>query len=212
MSTILKISGKTRSVKGSTACRRLRAEGLVPCNVYGHKQEPASIVLEAEPIWDAIRAGSRVVDLEVDGSAEKALIKDIQWDTFSQHLMHVDFLRVDPDERVEVDIPLVLRGTAPGVLAGGVLEIPHHEITVECLAVEIPESIQVRIGSLGMGGAIHVSDLTDVPAGVKVLTPPETVLVHIVQPQAAPEPAEGEAGAEPEVVAAGSEEGSSDEA
>ncbi|HWL08152.1 MAG TPA: 50S ribosomal protein L25 [Planctomicrobium sp.] len=187
MSHIVKISGKPRASVGTSQARRLRTQGLVPANVYGHKQDSANIVLESDAITGLIKSGARVVDLDIEGTSEKALLKSVQWDTFSTHVLHVDFLRVDINERVRLDVPIQLRGTAPGVVAGGVLEVPHHTLTIECLAVEVPDNIQVRIASLNLGEFIHVSDLQDVPPGVTVLTPPETVLVHVAQLQVAPE-------------------------
>ncbi len=183
MSHIVKVPGKSRATVGTASARRMRSQGLVPAIVYGHKQDPANIVLDDEAIGGLIKSGVRVVDLEVDGNVEKALLKSVQWDTFSTHVLHVDFLRVDVNERVRLDVPLQLKGTSPGVVAGGVLEITHHTVTVECLAVELPDFIQVRIGSLNIGESIHVSDLQDVPHGVTVVTPPETVLLHVVQPK-----------------------------
>lgn len=184
MSNIVKVSGKSRANVGSADSRRIRTQGLVPCNVYGHKQDSANIVIDSDSVTSLVKSGARVVDLEVDGNVEKALIKDVQWDTFSSYVLHVDFLRVDVNERVRLDVPLQLKGTAPGVVAGGVLEIGHHTVSVECLAVEVPDFIQVRIASLNVGEAIHVSDLQDIPAGVTILTAPETVLVHIVEAKA----------------------------
>lgn len=196
MSHIVKVSGKTRTKVGTATTRRIRAQGQVPCNVYGHKQASANIVVDAEAIGGLVKSGARVIDLEVDGNVQKALVKDVQWDTFSTHVLHVDFLRVDVNERVELDVPLQLRGTAPGVVAGGNLEVGHHNIRIECLAVEVPDFIQVRVASLNIGDSLRVSDLQDVPTGVNVLTAPETVLVHIAapvveaaEPEAAPAPA-----------------------
>jgi large subunit ribosomal protein L25 len=176
-------------------------QGLVPCSVYGHKQESVAVAVESEAISSLIRSGARVVDLDVGGRSEKALVKDVQWDTFSVNVMHVDFLRVDADERVKVEIPLQLKGTAPGVVAGGILEIPHHTVMVDCLAIETPDFLQIRIGNLNIGDAVHVSDLQDIPSGVKILTSPETVLVHVIEPKAAPEPTSAtEAGVQPALV------------
>lgn len=202
MSTFAKLPGRLRTGLGTTASRRLRVSGAIPATVYGHKQAPGSLAVDGDALTGLIRAGNRLVDLEVEGKVEQALLKDVQWDTFGVSVLHVDFLRVDRDEKVKIEVPIALRGTAPGALAGGVLEIPHHTVLVECLAVEIPENIQVRIGHLGVGDAIHVSDLVDVPPTVKILSPPEMVLVQIEQPKAAPEPTEvaGEAGAQPALV------------
>lgn len=184
MSQILKVSGKSRAALGTSSARRLREQGLVPCNVYGHKQDPNSIVIDSDAITGLVRSGIRIVDLDVEGKVEKTLLKDVQWDTFSASVMHVDFLRVNVDERVKLEVPLQLRGTAPGVVAGGTLEITHHLVLVECLAIQVPEFIPVRVGALGVGDAVHVRDLVDIPEGVHILIPPETVLVHVVESKA----------------------------
>ena len=156
-----------------------------------------------------------MIDLSIDGKTEKALLSEVQWDTFGKHLLHVDFIRVDANERIEVTVPIHTRGTAPGVLAGGILEQPHHEVHVECLAVEVPQEFVIRVGALQLGDVVHVSDLESyvtLPATLKVLSPPDEVLIHIVEPREAPEeeevPAEGEA-AEPELV--GKESAEADE-
>jgi large subunit ribosomal protein L25 len=208
MAEVLTLNAEPRKETGSKASRRLRREGIVPGNVYGHKQDPQPIQLKADDVRHVLHKGGRVVDLAVGGGAEKALLSEIQWDTFSQHLLHVDFLRVDPDEKVEVKVPVHLRGNAPGVLAGGILEQTHHELTVECLAVDIPTEILVRIGALQMGETVHVSDLTELPTGVKIVDAPDTIVLHIVEPRAPEEEAApaGE-GAEPEVIGRKKEEG-----
>jgi len=202
MSQIVKVSGKSRTSLGSAAARRLRRQGLIPCNVYGHKQESKAVAVEGSSLSGMVRSGSRIVDLEIDGTPEKVLVKDVQWDTYSSEVVHVDFLRVDMDEKVHLEVPLQLRGTSPGVTAGGVLEITHHVVHVECLAIQVPDFIPVRIGSLNIGGAVHVKDLQDVPEGVTILTPPEVVLVHVVEAKAAPavEAAPASEGAEPALV------------
>lgn len=200
MSTIEKITAQGRTAIGSTASRRLRTEGIVPGTMYGHKKGAVCIQLSGEDVHALIKDGAKVIDLELDGEVEKTLIREIQWDTFSKHVLHIDFLRVDPNERVNVEVPVVLRGTAPGVLAGGLLDHHLHTIEIECLAVEVPDSIQVRIGSLKIGDSIHVSDLANLPRGVKVLTPEETVVAQISEPGAVEAAVSGEEGAESEVA------------
>lgn len=179
MSTIEKIAVQPRTESGSTGSRRLRTQGIVPAVMYGHKKGAVSIQLTGEDVRALLKDGSKVVDLELDGTLEKTLLRDVQWDTFSKHILHVDFLRVDPDERIHVEIPVAFRGTAPGVLAGGIFEQPLHTIEVECLAVEIPDAIHVKIGNLQIGDSVHVSDLVDLPAGLKILNPADSVVVQI---------------------------------
>jgi large subunit ribosomal protein L25 len=201
MAETFALSAQKREGRGSQAARRLRRQGLVPAVIYGHKEETLSIALSLEELEKAIRRGVRVVDLKADGKEEKALIREVQWDHFGKDLLHVDFARVSADERIVTTVPLELRGVAPGVNAGGALDQPMHALSVECLALHIPESIRVNIGELQIGGAIHVKDLV-LPEGVKAMADPEAIVVHVTTPVAEAPAAAAEAPeqAEPEVI------------
>jgi large subunit ribosomal protein L25 len=202
MSQLFTLNAARRTETGTTACRRLRRQGLIPANVYGHEIDPVSVKLSGDDLRPVISSGAHVVDLNIDGQIEKALIRDVQWDTFSTDVQHVDLLRVDPNERVHVLVPVHLKGTAPGALANGMLEHHLHSLNVECPAVEIPDEIGVRINQLQIGDAIHVSDLQDLPEHLTVLDPPDTVIVQITEAVvAAPVEVEAVEGiAEPELI------------
>src|SRR5580698_125185 len=178
MAVEMKLSVAKRTQLGSTACRRMRREGRIPGVVYGHQQDPISFVVEWEALAPVLKAGTRVVDLDVEGHVEKAMFRDIQWDTFGSEVNHVDFLRIDPNDRVEVEVPIVLKGAAPGTLAGGVLDFHLHSVTIECLAIAIPDNISVKIGDLQIEQAIHVREL-ELPANSVVKNDPETVVVQV---------------------------------
>jgi len=202
MAAEMKLAAAKRTYQGSTACRRMRREGRVPGIVYGHKQDPISIDVPWDALAPIIKAGTRVVDLDVEGHVEKAMFRDIQWDTFGREVNHVDLLRIDPNDRVEVEVPIVLKGTPAGVMAGGVLDHHLHTVTLECLAIQIPDGIPVKVAELQIGQAIHVSEL-ELPPNTAIRNDPETVVVQVKQVVVAEEPtAEGaEAGpAQPELV------------
>jgi len=195
-----KLVVQQRSESGSAACRRLRRSGVVPGNVYGHQAEPVSVSVASDVLKPIIMAGIRVVDLELNGTVDKALLREIQWDTFGTSIRHFDFMLVDPNERVKIVVPLVLKGIAAGAIAGGVLEQPLHSITVDCLAYQIPDSILVRIGALEIGQAIHVREL-DIPENVHVQNAPDAIVVHVIQVQTKDAlPLDAAGGAEPELI------------
>jgi large subunit ribosomal protein L25 len=199
MSKEAKLIAEPRTEIGTAACRRLRKRGLVPGNVYGHNETPAAIVVSDEALRPVLKSGAHVVDLDVAGTPGKAIIREVQWDVFGKEIRHIDLLRVDPNERVNITVPIELKGTAPGVLAGGVLEQTLHSINIDCLAYQIPDSIQLRITSLDLGQTLHVKDL-ELPEGSHAHAQPEAVVVHIVKVQVQ-ELAPAESGAaEPEVV------------
>ncbi len=213
MAAITKVTAVPRSEKGTTACRRLRRQGLVPANVYGHEEEPVTVTLKLDDIRPIITSGAHVVDLDLRGNSQKALIREVQWDTFSKYLRHVDLLRVDPNQRVKVHVPVQLRGTAPGSLSGGIIEQPLHSLHVECLALEIPDFIAVKINTLDIGQAVHVRELTDLPTGLTVLDHPDGVVVHVVKPGIVEElaPTEAVAPTEPELIGRAEKEATEEE-
>jgi large subunit ribosomal protein L25 len=206
MAETVVLVAKKREGRGSRQAERLRAQGQVPGVVYGHRQETLSVSLPVDDLDQAIRQGARVLDLQTDGGTEKVLIREVQWDHLGKDILHVDFNRVSADERIRVTVPIELRGIAPGVLQGGVLDQPLHSLHVECLALAIPESIRVNIAELQKGAAVHVRELK-LPEGVKVLDDPDALVVHITTPQAEPE-AGVELGeqVEPEVIGRAKEE------
>jgi large subunit ribosomal protein L25 len=199
MSKEAKLVVEPRSEMGSAACRRLREKGLVPGNVYGHNAPATPVVVTADALRPIIKSGAHVVDLELSGAKDKAVIREVQWDIFGKEIRHVDLLRVDPNERVNITVPIELKGTAPGVIAGGLLEQPMHQLTIDCLAYQIPDSIQLRINALELGQAIHVKEL-ELPEGCHPHAQPDAIVVHIIKVQERElVPAEGVA-AEPEVI------------
>jgi large subunit ribosomal protein L25 len=204
MAESVSLTAQPRSQHGSSNARRLRRKGQVPGILYGHKLETVPIALTTEDMEKAIRQGARVVQLQLGGKQEQALIQQIQWDHLGIELMHIDFKRVSKDERVVVNVRLELRGHSPGVTAGGVLDQPLHSLSVECLALSVPESIRVNISELKIDDVIHVKDLV-LPEGVKSMADPDAVVLQVKPPEleeaapAAPT-AEGAAAAEPEVI------------
>lgn len=195
-----KLVAERRTKLGTSANRRLRASGRVPGNIYGHKQDPVSVSFNSKDAVALVNSTHRVVDVELDGKVETTILRETHWDAFHKDLHHVDFLRVDANERVKADVDVVLRGTAAGVLAGGVLEHSLHMLHVDCLAIKIPEAIIIRVQGLQIGQVVHVKEL-DIPEGVTVLNNPDAIVVRVVQPVVVEAPTTDVAGAaEPEVI------------
>ncbi len=203
MAHATKIEAQSRTGKGSRAAARLRLEGLIPANLYGHGQESAMLTLSQDVVRPLVYSGHKLVEIHCAGTVETALVREVQWDSFSKNITHVDFVRIDVNERVHVVVPVHVRGTAPGVVTGGMLEQPVHTLHIEASAADVPDAIIVKIDKLLLGQAIHVRDLVDLPSGVTVKAAPDQIIVHVVAPRAeviAPiEP--GAAQMQPEVVA-----------
>ncbi len=191
---------KKRDRFGTKSARRLREEGSIPAVVYGHKEETISITVDEHDMMAVLRHNAHLVDLEGDFK-DKALIKDIQWDTYGQEVLHVDFTRVSADERIQVELQIELRGVAPGTNDGGVLEQLVHEVELECAASNIPEKLEININDLELNGAMTIADIELDDPSIKILLPEDTVVVQCNEPQAEIDEEQIEAGgAEPEVI------------
>lgn len=205
MSTIVTIAAQARdSAKnkgtGSRFSRGLRAAGRVPGIIYGHKQAPQPVSITQDDIHGILKRGSHVLTLDLGSKQETVLVRELQWDYLGKEVIHVDFYRADLSETVESDVRIDVRGEAPGVTEGGVLDIPHHSIKVRCRTDALPDSIRVDISNLHLGQIIHVKELT-LPAGVTAVTPADEIIVHLIRPTGEAKVEEG-GPAEPEVIRA----------
>lgn len=203
MSDDITITTEPRTKLGTTECRRLRRRGLIPANIFGHGESAEAVSVTEDAFRPVLTTGHKVVDLKIDGKTQKALVRDVQWDTFSKFVQHIDFVRVDATERMVVDVPVMLKGTPPGVSAGGVLDFQLHTLEVEAPAIKIPDQILVRVLDLQIGDAIHVKDI-ELPAEVTMQTDPELIVVQVNEavelPEEEAEDALEAAGTEPEVI------------
>ncbi|MSQ95345.1 MAG: 50S ribosomal protein L25 [Gemmataceae bacterium] len=176
---VLEVQERTKS--GTNAAKQVRKQGLVPAVIYGHGEPTASLSVSGDALNKAIRRGVRIFDVKLGSVTQKTLLRDVQWDPLGHDLLHADFYRVRADEKITLEIKVELRGTAPGVtVGGGVLVQQVHSLSVECLIINIPESIRVNIGELQLDQAIHVKELT-LPEGVVVKNDPDAIIVQVSQ-------------------------------
>ncbi len=195
-----KLLAEARTKLGTAECRRLRRDQRVPGNVYGHGEAPAAIAVPEEVLTPIVYSGHKVVDLTLGGATEKAILREVQWDTFGSRLLHFDLQRVSADEQVTTEVAIETHGTSPGVLAGGVLELALHTLHIQCPAVQIPDKIQVNINHVELDQSIRVRDL-HLPEGVRALNDEDEVILHVVRPSVSADDEGGAAGsAEPELV------------
>ena len=202
----LQLAVERRETQGKHNNRRLRLSGKIPGILYGHGLENVSLAVAADTLTAAIRHGSRLVSL-TGAVNESAFIRELQWDTWGTHIVHVDFTRISEHEIVEVRVPVELRGEAPGVREGGVVVQYVHEVEIACPASVIPEKLAVNINHLMLEQSILLGSL-ELPEGAKILADDlEEVVVECIIPKEIPEEGAAEAvPGEPEVIGAKEEE------
>lgn len=193
---------------GTRKARRLRDQGRIPGILYGHGQSPEAMSLDQHDLDLAIKHGERLLEIELEGKTENALIKEVQYDTFGQKVLHIDLARVNLDELVKVTVPVVLRGIPVGAEEGGVLHQVSAQVEIECMVRSIPDDIRVTVNHLKVGDVLHMSDLP-LPEGTKLLSDANGIVctVTVVAEEAVVAPVEEvPAAGEPEVIGAKKEE------
>jgi large subunit ribosomal protein L25 len=169
---------EVRKERGSRKTQFLRATGKLPGVVYGLGKAPVAIALSATETVSVLRSGAHILEVTLEGKAEKMLIQDVQYDYLQTTVEHIDLLRIDPHQRVKVKVSLEFRGVPKGTKEGGILETQTPEIEVEVLALEIPDSIRVNVDHLEMHQILHAKDV-QLPAGAKLIDFPEKIICQV---------------------------------
>jgi len=210
------LQAQARVVGNKNDARRIRRDGRIPAVLYGAGKEARSVSVDPRQVSRILHSESgynTIFDLTLDGQHTKAMIIDWQYEPIKGALLHIDLKRIAMDQKLQVNVPIVLKGEAEGVKQqGGILEQVAREVEVECLPGDIPTSIEVDISHLVFGMVMRIADLPR-PDKVKFLSDPNRPVAHIisVKEEAAPTPeavaAEAAAApAEPEVIKKGKQE------
>ena len=217
MANELTVAAETRTTRGKNEARRLRAAGSAPAVVYGVGKDALAVAVNPKEMVRILRSKTghnTIFHLAIkDGENTPVMIVDWQKDPVKDTLLHIDMKRIDLTVRLVVKVPVHTLGEPEGVkLQGGLHEVITREIEVECLPNEIPEELTVDVSKLVIGQAVRASDVP-LPGSVRLVSPPEAVISHIVTMKAeevvAPVPGAEVAPAavaEPEVIKKGKKE------
>src|SRR4029078_3931941 len=214
------LNASIRNDRGTGVARKLRQSGNVPAIIYGHVREPQSLAIntrEVERVLGTMCRGVTVIELNMDGTTARTLIREIQRHPFKRSILHIDFQELVAGEKVTVSVPLRFTGTADGVRnSGGILEETMHQVHVRVDPSMIPDHIDVDVTPLTIGHSFHIRDLK-LPEGITILDDAGATVCVCTPPKAgAEEVAAGagaapEAAAEPELIRKAKEEGEEEE-
>jgi large subunit ribosomal protein L25 len=218
-SNILEAQPRTPGNKNDA--RRVRMAGKVPAVVYGAGKDATAVALDPRQVSRILNSKTgynTIFDLALDGERTKAMIVDWQYEPIKGALLHIDLKRIAMDQRLKVEVPIVLKGEAAGVKQeGGILEQLLREVEIECLPGDIPDAVEVDVSDLTFGKVIRVADLPHSDK-LKFLTDENQPVAHVISIKeevvATPEAAAAEAGAapaEPEVIKKGKQEAEGEE-
>ena len=171
-----------RKEVGKKQTKLLRKEGMIPAALYGNKKNTEHLAFDKIEMLKDINSGgflSRIITLVIGTTKQLALVKDIQFHPVKDEVLHIDFLRLDKNSEIEVNIPLKLTGkeNSKGLKRGGILNLVHPVIKLICKVNSIVENIEIDITDLGLGGTIKIKDI-NLPKGVtqKAYDENETIL------------------------------------
>jgi large subunit ribosomal protein L25 len=173
-----------RSKTGKGISHQLRSADMVPGVVYGKGMDPVAVSIKYRDLQNALAGEggqNNLITLVGGGSLDQnmAIIADMQRDALRGTYRHVDLHRINMNEKLRVTVPVVLKGSAAGVKEGGLLDLAHHELHVECLPGNIPDHIEIDITDLQIAHSIHVNEII-LPEGVKLLENPKTPVVSVL--------------------------------
>ncbi len=207
----VKIQALPRSERGKSSAARLRREGRIPAVAYGKGRDTVALSISPKELLTALEGPfglNAVMEIVVDQAAPfPALVSDYSYHPVTRTLEHVDFLQIDLDKPVDVEVPLIVTGKAAGVVTGGVLRQVYRMLPISCLPRDIPQTIEHDVTALEQGQAAKVAEVK-LPAGVTIRLPAEQTIISVVAPEAEPvaeAAAEGAAAAPAEGAAAPAE-------
>ncbi len=202
------ISGSTRTEIGKRFTKALRAEGKVPCVLYGGEKNIHFQLTVSELTHLIYSPNVYLIDLTIDGKPAKAIIQDIQFHPVSDAILHIDFFQISEDKPVIIEIPVALHGLAPGVKEGGKLSLRARKLKVKALYTALPDVLDINISKLKLGSSIKVGDLNY--EGLELLNAKNAVICSVNLTRAARglAAAEGEEGEETEGEEVATEEAS----
>ncbi|WP_209561386.1 50S ribosomal protein L25/general stress protein Ctc [Frigoribacterium sp. PvP032] len=173
------LSALVRTSFGKGAARKIRAKDQIPAVIYGHGTDPQHVTLPGHETMLITRRSNALITLDIEGTKQLALVKDIQRDPVKQVIEHIDLIVVRQGEKVEVDVPVHIEGeSAPGTIH--VVEL--NAITLEVSATAIPQSVVVSIEGLEDGAQVHASDVV-LPEGAALVTDAEVLITSVSVPQ-----------------------------
>jgi large subunit ribosomal protein L25 len=207
-----------RTARGKNESRRLRVTGKIPAVVYGVKEAGVPIAVDPKGLTKILQTelgANTLIALKLPGGGNaRVLVKEYQYDPVTHKLLHADFYKVAMDKVIRVTVTVVPKGEPKGVKQqGGVLDIVHRQLELECLPADIPEHIEVDVSEMMVGQSVRVRDVAT-NAKWKAVSDPEMMLMHVIIPKVEEVPATPEAvaaaaaagPAEPEVIKKGKKE------
>jgi len=205
------VNGQLREELGRRASKAFRRNGLVPCELYGSGLNVHFTVSPKELKSLVYTADFKLADVVLDGKTYRSIMKSVQFHPVTDEILHVDFLTLEEDKKVKVDVPVRFVGTSPGVKTGGKLTEKLKKVKIMALPKDLMESVELDISELNLGMSVRVKDIK-VGDEIEILNNPNIPVGTVEIPRALKSAAEEEAEAAEEAAAAAEAAGEGEEA
>lgn len=172
-----------RTALGSASSRRQRRSSLIPCVLYGNRQDNVNLTTTYDAFEGILKAHARIVRLRLGEADQTALIRKVEWDTFGEWIQHVDFVRIEMTDEVDLSVPLKFVGIPAGIGQGGVPEVLIADLPVRCRADSIPEEIRIDVSAVELGKGLHVDQLAYPPNVKPTMRDAHALVFHVVEPR-----------------------------
>lgn len=179
----IELKGAIRSDLGKKGTKEVRRNELTPCNLYGNGGNVNFTVVEKDLKNILYTPSAYIIDLNIDGKIEKAVIREVQFHPVTDDVLHIDFFRVTEDKPVVIEVPVKLNGSSEGVKQGGKLSLSARKLKVSALLKDLPDTLDIDITTLGLGKTIMVGELNF--PNIEILNPKSTVVCAVKMTRAA---------------------------
>ena len=188
----------TRVEIGSKEAKTLRRDGKIPGIFYYKGETNVNLSFDKQSLLKTLHKGGHIFELELEGTKQYAMIKEVQYHPVTDEIIHLDLMRVRRDEKINISVPLVLEGESIGVAEGGVMMQSLSTVEISCLPENVPEQITLDITLLALNSSLFVADII-VSSDIAIVTDEQLVIATITLPKEEEEPeVELEEGEEPE--------------
>ena len=215
-SSYYKLNVENRPITGKKTAKKLRNKGIIPGVLYFKGEEPIQIAVDKLVMYHALHSGQRIYEIDVAGTTQYVMVKEMQYHPVTDALIHIDFMRVRRSEKINISVPIMLIGESLGVKEGGVISQSLTQIEIECLPTDVPEQIELDVTDLEMNSSYSVAYVKIKDEEITIISEQELIVGSIHPPVAEEEPiiedeledeeeSEGEAESEVESEGAGEE-------
>lgn len=180
----LSLGGVVRNIGNKQSLKQIRRAGLVPCVIYGNNVENVNFALDSKELKKITHTpNSYILDIEVEGKSYQCVFHAIQYHPVTDEALHADFLAINPEKPVIIDVPVVISGNSEGVKQGGKLMVSSRKLKVSAPLDKLPDTLEVDITNLGLGKTIVAGDLSY--EGINIVSPKATIICAVKMTRAA---------------------------